>query len=106
MQAAKGAWAALEAVASDAGAGGGGGGRHRKAADAARDLLTLACVDAEPVDLAICYHRCCRLAPGGGAGAAVGAAEVFTARGWARTNNLVLFLMKERPGSKPCMYKM
>lgn len=85
-QAAKGAWGALEAVASDGGGGGGagqaasaggGGGRLRKAAEAARDLLTLACVDAKPVDLVTCYHRCCRLGPGAGAGTAVGAAEVI-----------------------------
>eukprot|EP00752_Nemacystus_decipiens_P014731 g13119.t2 len=78
--AAKGAWAALEAVASDGAGGAGqaasaGGGRHRKAADAARDLLILACVDARPVDLVTCFHRCCRLGLGAGAGAPVGAAE-------------------------------
>lgn len=95
MQVAKGAWEALEAVASDGGGGGGrvastGGGRHRKAADAARDLLNLACVDAKPVDLVACYHRCCRLALG--VGAAVGAAEVRRGKGSGRKNERLGFL--------------
>ncbi|CAN0241355.1 unnamed protein product, partial [Ectocarpus fasciculatus] len=69
---AKGALAALEALAGDnTGGSTGSGGRHRKAADTARDLLILPCVEASPVDLAMCYARC-RVAPGVGEGEAAG----------------------------------
>lgn len=74
-------WGALETLAADVGGatqaslGSAGGGRCRKAADAARDLLTLPCVDAVPTELVICYRRC-RVAPGTGDGAAVAAEEV------------------------------
>lgn len=109
MQVAKGAWGALEAVASDGGAGAGkapppagGGGRHRKAAEAARSLLTLDCLDAKPVDLVTCYQRCCcGLAPGGaGAEATVGAAEVRSAiwgGGREKETNSLVFLKAKRP---------
>lgn len=81
-QISRGAWGALEAVASDSGGGvahtsaTGGGGRHRKTVDTARDLLTLPCVDVQPVDLVTCYERCCSAAPVAGERAAVGAIEV------------------------------
>ncbi|CAM9335263.1 unnamed protein product, partial [Ectocarpus sp. 8 AP-2014] len=79
----KGALAALEALAGDNTGGSttkaslnstGGGGRHRKAADTARALLILPCVESSPVDLVMCYARC-RVAPGVGEGEAVGAIE-------------------------------
>lgn len=84
VQVAKGALAALEALAGDNTGGSttqaslnstGSGGRHRKAADTARDLLILPCVEASPVDLVTCYARC-RVAPGVGEGEALGAMEV------------------------------
>ncbi|CAN0042510.1 unnamed protein product [Ectocarpus sp. 6 AP-2014] len=77
------ALAALEALAGDNTGGStiqaylnstGGGGRHRKAADTARALLVLPCVESSPVDLVMCYARC-RVAPGVGEGEAVGATE-------------------------------
>lgn len=82
---AKGAWRALEAVATDSSGtmqaclGQTGGGRSRRAADAARDLLLLPCVNASPVDIIICYARC-RIAAGRGQGAAVATAEVGLGR--------------------------
>lgn len=81
MQVAKGAWRALEAVATDisgtmqACAGSAGGGRSRRAADAARDLLSLPCMGASPVDMIVCYARC-NGGTGAGKGAAVATAEV------------------------------
>lgn len=81
MQVAKGAWCALEAVATDSSGtmqaylGPTGGGRSRRAADAARDLLLLPCVDASPVDIISCYARC-RDGAGAGQGEAVATAEV------------------------------
>lgn len=81
----KGAWRALEAVATDSSGtmqaclGPTGGGRSRRAADAARDLLLLPCVNASPVDIIVCYARC-RGGAGGGQGAAVATAEVELGR--------------------------
>ncbi|CAM9942146.1 unnamed protein product, partial [Scytosiphon promiscuus] len=83
VQVAKGAWAALVALAADNGGSisqashahvGSGGARHRKAADTARDLLTLPCIEASPVDLCLCYERC-RAAFGVDEGGAMRAAE-------------------------------
>lgn len=82
---AKGAWRALEAVVTDSSGtmqaclGVTGGGRIRRAADAARDLLLLPCVNASPVDIIICFARC-GIAAGGGQGAAVVTAEVGLGR--------------------------
>ncbi|CAB1117270.1 unnamed protein product [Ectocarpus sp. CCAP 1310/34] len=83
VQVAKGALLALEALAGDNHGGSttqaslnstGGGGRHRKAADTARALLILPCVEPSPVELVMCYARC-RVASGVGEGEAVGATE-------------------------------
>lgn len=96
LQVTKGVWGALEALAADSGGatqaslGPVGGGRHRKAADAARDLLTLPCVDAVPTELVMCYERC-RVAPGAGEGAAVAAEEVRW-RNAGATRNVIVFI--------------
>lgn len=102
VQVAKGALAALEALAGDNTGGStiqaplnstGGGGRHRKAADTARALLILPCVESSPVDLVMCYARC-RVAPGVGEGEAVGATEVGGVHG---VECCVLFRYSHRP---------
>lgn len=95
---AKGAWRALEAVATDnsgtmqACLGSSGGGRTRKAVDAARDLLLLPCVGASPVDIITCYARC--RGAGAGQGAAVAAAEVGLKRRVGRGEVVVSFPRK------------
>lgn len=79
---AKGASAALEAIAADncvisqAALGATAGARHRRAADACRDLLSLPCVGAKPLDIITCYERC-QSVPRGGVGTAPAVVEVI-----------------------------
>lgn len=100
-------WGALETLAADSGGatqaslGSAGGGRNRKAADAARDLLSLPCVGAVPTELVMCYERC-KVAPRAGEGAAVAAEEVRR-REVADTIYLIVFIIGHfRQGCQAC----
>lgn len=81
LKVARGAWRALEAVASDscgttqASLGATGAARNRRAVEAAQHLLSLPCVAANPIDLLTRYKRC-RTLPGVAEGVAVAAVEV------------------------------
>lgn len=80
----------LEAVAtescgtSQALVGAAGAGKNRKTVDAARDILSLPCMDPAPIDLLVCYERSCG-APGAAEEATV-AKEVTVMAGGPTTN--------------------